>query len=70
MSAIIPEFNVMRALGIFIILAHHLPDYCFNYYNLSYLGINIDISLLNDLNRYFALGIFIFISGYLLNEKT
>lgn len=60
----IPVFDRMRALAILIIVFHHLPAYTFNYYNLSFLG--LDLSVVNDLNRYFALGIFTFMSGYLL----
>lgn len=56
----------MRALAIFIILFHHLPQYYFNYYDLKYLGLGVDLSVINDLNRYLGLGIFMFSSGYLL----
>lgn len=59
------EFSVMRAFAILIILFHHLPDYSFNYYNLAFIGLNYDLSFLNDLNRYFGLSIFVYISGYL-----
>ncbi|MGL6135903.1 MAG: acyltransferase family protein, partial [Planktothrix sp.] len=62
-------FDWMRTIGIFMILAHHLPKY--------YLGLQvldqdkIDINLLSfyELNRYFSLGLFVFISGYLINQK-
>lgn len=60
------EFDIMRSFAIFIIIFHHLPAYCFNYYDLNNFGISVDLSFVNDLNRYFALGIFIYISGYLL----
>ncbi len=62
-------FDLMRALGIIIILLHHLPEYTFNYYNLNFLRIPLDLSPLNELNRYLGLGLFIFLSGYLLNLK-
>jgi len=64
------EFDVMRSFAIFIILFHHLPAYCFNYYNLKNFGINYDLSYINDLNRYFGLGIFIYISGFLLQYSS
>jgi peptidoglycan/LPS O-acetylase OafA/YrhL len=70
MKKTIAEFDVMRSLAIFIILFHHLPDYSFNFYDLKFFGINYDLSVLNDLNRYFGLGIFFFISGYLLDAST
>lgn len=50
-------------------ILHHLPEYTFNYYNLNFLGIPLDLSSLNELNRYLGLSLFIFISGYLLNLK-
>lgn len=62
-------FDWMRAIAILIILFHHLPAYCFNFYDLNYLGVNLDLSSLNELNRYFGLGIFVFLSGYFINIK-
>lgn len=59
------EFNIMRSFAILIVLYHHLPSYSMNYYDLNFLGVPCDLSFINDLNRYFALGIFVFISGYL-----
>ncbi|MDD5569383.1 MAG: acyltransferase family protein [Candidatus Pacebacteria bacterium] len=66
MKSVIRELDVMRALAIFIIIFHHLPDFSFNFYNFKNIGINVDLSFLKDLNRYFGLGIFVFLSGYLL----
>lgn len=59
------ELDFIRAIAILIILFHHLPAYCFNYYDLHFLGLQYDLSYMNDLNRYFGLGTFVFISGYL-----
>lgn len=59
----------MRAFAIFIILFHHLPGHSYNYYDLHFFQINYDLSWLNHLNRYFALGIFFFISGFLTNRS-
>lgn len=61
----LPEFDVMRAFAIMIILVHHLADYTFNYYNLKYLGLRIDFSYMNELNRYLGVGTFVYISGSL-----
>ena len=63
-----PEFDIMRSLGIFIILFHHLTAYTFNYYDLRFFGIEYDLTYVNDLNRYFALGIFVYISGCLMSH--
>ncbi|NER78204.1 MAG: acyltransferase [Leptolyngbya sp. SIO1D8] len=62
-------FDLIRVFAIFIILFHHLPAYCFNFYDLNWLGIHSDWSMLNEMNRYFGLGLFVFTSGYLLNLK-
>ena len=56
----------MRALGILIILFHHLPAHTFNFYDLRFFSLPYDFSWINDLNRYFALGNFVFISGFVL----
>ena len=69
MESRLKEFDLMRTLAIFIILIHHLPGHSFNFYNFTVVGTNYDMSWLNQLNRYFGLGIFIFISGYLINRK-
>lgn len=62
-------FDLIRVLAIFIILFHHLPIYCFNFYNLKNFGINIDLSAWNELNKNLGLSLFIFMSGYLINVK-
>lgn len=62
-------FDLIRFLAVFIILFHHLPNYCFNFYDLKNFGINIDLSAWNDLNTYLGLSLFIFMSGYLINLK-
>jgi len=59
------KFDFVRVLAISIILFHHLPAYTFNYYDLSLFGINLDLSFLNDLNRYLGLGLFVCLSGLL-----
>ncbi|MFZ3136294.1 MAG: acyltransferase family protein [Thermodesulfovibrionales bacterium] len=63
------EFNVMRSAAILFILFHHLPDYSFNYFDMKFIGINCDLTYLRDLYKYFGLGIFVYISGYLLNHN-
>lgn len=62
-------FDLMRSLAILIILFHHLPNYTGNFYDLNFIGINLDLSPLNELNRYLGLGLFIFLAGYLINRK-
>jgi peptidoglycan/LPS O-acetylase OafA/YrhL len=59
------ELDFIRAIAILIILFHHLPAYCFNYYDLHFFGLQYDLSYINDINRYLSLGTFVFISGYL-----
>lgn len=63
------HFDLMRSIAIIIILIYHLPGYSFNFYDLNMIGINIDSSVLRELSKYFGLGLFIFISGYLSNLK-
>ncbi len=63
------RFDLMRSLAIFIILLHHLPEYCFNFYDLRYFSINLNLSILNELNRHFGLSLFVFLSGHLINLK-
>lgn len=61
------ELDILRALGTFIIVFHHLPDYIGNFYNLGYFGITpINLSYINVANTYFGLGIFVFVSGFVL----
>lgn len=65
----LPVFDWIRSVAIIIIVFHHLPWYAFNFYNLTYFGIPLNLSILNELNGYFGLSLFIFMSGYLLNIK-
>jgi len=60
------ELDILRVLGTFIIVFHHLPDYVGNFYNFNYFGIPINLSYINVLNTYFGLGIFVFVSGFVL----
>jgi peptidoglycan/LPS O-acetylase OafA/YrhL len=60
----------MRTIAILIILFHHLPGHSFNYYDLRNFGIELDFSWINELNRSMALGIFIFISGFLFENNS
>ncbi len=63
------ELDIMRGLAILIILFHHLPDYGFNFFDLRNFGIGLDLSFLNGLNTYFGLGLFIYVSGVLLQHN-
>ncbi len=65
----LPVFDLIRSVAIITILLHHLPNYTFNFYNLKYFGIPLNLSILNELSGYFGLALFIFMSGYLLNAR-
>ncbi len=69
MNQRLPVFDWIRSVAIITIVFHHLPWYAFNFYNLEYFGIPLNLSMLNELNGYFGLSLFIFMSGYLLNLK-
>ena len=64
-----PVFDWMRSIAIFIILIHHLPDYTLRIYDLNNFGIPLDLSRASSLNAHLGLGLFVFISGYLINSK-
>ena len=63
------NLDIIRSLAIFMILFHHLPQYYFNFYDLRYFNINVDLSTISALMRYFGLGLFTFCSGYLLTQR-
>jgi len=63
------HFDLMRSIAILIILIYHLPGYTLNFYDLNTIGIGIDLSIFREFSKYFGLGLFIFISGYLSNLK-
>jgi len=63
------HFDSMRSIAILIILIYHLPGYSLNFYDLNTIGIGIDLSVFREFSKYFGLGLFIFISGYLSNLK-
>lgn len=56
-------------MAILMVVFHHLPGYTFNFYDLRYFGIPIDLSHVGHLIGYFGLAMFIFMSGYLINAK-
>ncbi|VXD20389.1 putative Predicted acyltransferase 3 [Planktothrix serta PCC 8927] len=63
-------FDLLRCLAIFIILVHHFLEYLSYFYNSNFIGINVNLLFyLNELNRYLGLGLFTFVSGYLINLK-
>jgi peptidoglycan/LPS O-acetylase OafA/YrhL len=66
----IKEFNVVRSVAIVIVLLHHMPDYFINYYDLNYIGIELNLSFINHLNRYFSLGSFVFMTGFLAQTSV
>lgn len=61
------ELDILRALGTLIIVFHHLPDYAGNFYDLAFFGIPLNLSYVNVVNTYFGLGIFVFVSGFVLS---
>ncbi len=61
------ELDILRALGTLVIVFHHLPDYAGNFYDLEFFGIPLDLSYVNVVNTYFGLGIFVFVSGFVLS---
>jgi len=60
------ELDILRVLGTFAIVFHHLPDYAGDFYDLNRFGIPLKLSYINVLNTYFGLGIFVFVSGFTL----
>jgi peptidoglycan/LPS O-acetylase OafA/YrhL len=63
------KFDLIRSFAVVVILFHHLPSYSFNFYDLNHFGINLDLSEINNLNRYFGLGLFTFMLGYFVDVK-
>jgi hypothetical protein len=62
-------FDLMRLIAIFLILSVHSPGYSFNFYDLRHFGINLNLTMIKEFNAIFGLGLFIFLSGYLINIK-
>ncbi len=61
------EFDIARALAIFLILFHHLPQHSFDFHVFYLKGHLLDLTFLYWWESYLGLGLFVFISGYLLN---
>jgi len=64
------EFDIARALAIFLILFHHLPQHSFNFYVFHLNGHLLDIAFIYWWESHFGLGLFVFISGYILTQKN
>ena len=64
------EFYIVRALAIFLILFHHLPQHSFNFYAFHLKGHLVDLSFIFWWEFYFGVGLFVFISGYLLSKAN
>lgn len=64
------EFDIVRALAIFLILFHHLPQHSFNFYAFHLNGHLLDLTFIYWWESYLGLGIFVFISGYILSRKN
>ena len=64
------EFDIVRALAIFLILFHHLPQHSFNFYVFHLNGHLSDLTFIYWWESYFGLGLFVFISAYILSQKN
>jgi peptidoglycan/LPS O-acetylase OafA/YrhL len=64
------EFDIVRALAIFLILLRHLPQHSFNFYVFHLKGHSLDLSFIYWGEYYLGLGLFAFISGYLLSKEN
>jgi peptidoglycan/LPS O-acetylase OafA/YrhL len=62
------DFMRLTALVV-IVLLHHLPSYLFNFYDLRRIGMEVDLSELQHLTRYYGLGLFTFLSGHLMATR-
>ena len=63
------HFDLMRSIAILTILIYHLPGYSLNFFDLNAIGVDMDFSIFRKFSKFFGLGLFIFISGYLSNLK-
>jgi peptidoglycan/LPS O-acetylase OafA/YrhL len=64
------ELDIVRALAIFLILLRHLSQHTFNFYAVHFKGHLIDLTFVYWGELYFGLGLFAFISGYLLTREN
>jgi len=64
------EFDIVRALAIFVILFHHLSQHSFNFRVFHLKGYLLDLTFIYGWESYFGLGLFVFISGYLLSKAN
>jgi peptidoglycan/LPS O-acetylase OafA/YrhL len=64
------EFDIVRALAIFLILFHHLTQHSFDFHVFHLKGYSLDLTFIYWWESYFGLGLFVFISGYLLSMEN
>ncbi len=64
------EFDIARALAIFVILFHHLSQHSFDFHVFHLKGYLLDLTFIYGWESYFGLGLFVFISGYLLTKAN
>ncbi len=65
------ELDVLRAFAILIIYFHHVSWYSFNFWDLRYFGIPLDLSFFHEnLFGFLGLGLFIFLSGYAIQYSA
>ncbi len=64
------EFDIVRTLAVFLILLHHLPEHSVNFYAFYLKGHPIDLNFVYWQEFYVGVGLFVFISGYLLSRAN
>ena len=64
------EFDIVRAFAILLILFRHLSQHSFNFYVFHLKGHLIDLTFIYSGEYYLGLGLFAFISGYLLSKEN
>jgi peptidoglycan/LPS O-acetylase OafA/YrhL len=63
-------FDIVRALAISLILFHHLSQHSFDFYVFHLKGYLLDLTFIYWWETYLGLGLFVFISGYLLSKTN
>lgn len=65
------ELDILRAFAILIIYFHHVSWYSFNFWDIRYFGIPLDLSFFHEnLFGFLGLGLFIFLSGYAIQYSA
>ncbi len=64
------EFDIVRVLAILVILFHHLSQHSFDFHVFHLKGCLLDLTFIYWWESYFGLGLFVFVSGYLLSKAN